>query len=351
MARPITLCTGQFADMDFEDLCKKAKAWGYDGLELGCWGPLFNVKAALEEPDYCQRKWDQLNRHGLACYSLSNHLAGQAVCDLIDERHKSILPPHVWGDGDPEGVRRRAAQEMMDTARAARKFFDLAPAENKMRLQRVVVNGFTGSSIWHLLYSFPPVLPSQIEAGYRDFADRWLPIMEVFAKEDVWFGLEVHPTEIAFDIASTERALAAINGHPRFGFNYDPSHFGYQHVDYVGFIRRFRDRIYHCHVKDVYWSSVPTQAGVFGGHLDFGRPERYWDFRSLGHGCIDFRAIIRALNEIGYWGPLSVEWEDSGMDRERGAAESQAYIRQLDFAAFQPRLRRRLRTGLTVTER
>ena len=254
------------------------------------------------------------------------------MCDLIDERHKSILPPHVWGDGDPEGVRRRAAKEMMDTARAARKFFDLAPAENKTRLQRVVVNGFTGSSIWHLLYSFPPVLPSQIEAGYRDFAERWLPIMEVFAKEDVWFGLEVHPTEIAFDIASTERALAAINGHPRFGFNYDPSHFGYQHVDYVGFIRRFRDRIYHCHVKDVYWSSIPTQAGVFGGHLDFGRPERYWDFRSLGHGCIDFRAIIRALNEVGYRGPLSVEWEDSGMDRERGAAESQAYIRQLDFA-------------------
>jgi sugar phosphate isomerase/epimerase len=332
MARPITLCTGQFADLPFEDLCKKAKSWGYDGLELGCWGDLFNVKAALEDPDYCKRKWDQLNRHGLACYSLSNHLAGQAVCDLIDERHKSILPPHVWGDGNPEGVRQRAAKEMMDTARAARKFFDLGSAENKKVQKRMVVNGFTGSSIWHLLYSFPPVLPSQIENGYKDFANRWLPIMDVFRQEDVWFGLEVHPTEIAFDISSTEKALEAINGHERFGFNYDPSHFGYQQVDYIAFIRQFRDRIYHCHVKDVYWSPIPTRAGVFGGHMDFGHPDRYWDFRSLGHGSVNFRAIIRALNEIGYTGPLSVEWEDSGMDREQGAAEAQAYIRALDFA-------------------
>ncbi len=332
MTRPITLCTAQWADLKFEDVCKKAKKFGYDGLELGCWGELFNVQAALNEKDYCKKKWATIQKHKLDCFSISAHLVGQAVCDNIDERHKGILPDHVWGDGKPEGVRQRAAKEMMDTARAARKFFDQAPASVKKRLKRVVVNGFTGSSIWHLLYSFPPNLPSQIDDGYKDFARRWKPILDVFEQEDVYFGLEVHPTEIAFDISSTERALEAIDNHKRFGFNYDPSHLGYQGVDYVQFIRRFGSRIFHVHMKDVGWSKTPTRAGVFGGHLNFGHPDRYWDFRSLGRGSIDFEAIIRALNEVGYDGPLSVEWEDSGMDREHGAAEACAFVRRLDFA-------------------
>lgn len=331
MARPVTLCTGQWADLKFDALCTKAKSFGFDGLEPVCLGDHFSVRKAVRERGYCQKKWEQLQKAGLAAYSLSNHLAGQAVCDLIDARHKPILPAHVWGDGKPEGVRRRAAQEMMDTARAARKFFDLAPRQIARQIGKVVVNGFTGSSIWGLLYSFPPVLSGQIDAGYRDFAKRWKPILDVFEDQDVYFGLEVHPTEIAFDIASAARAIDAVGGHKRFGFNYDPSHLGYQGVDYIRFIREFGDRIFHVHMKDVYWSPTPKRAGVFGGHLDFGHPDRYWDFRSLGRGRIDFEAVIRALNQIGYGGPLSVEWEDNGMDREHGAAEAAAFVRRLDF--------------------
>lgn len=332
MPRPVTLFTGQWADLKLDVMCKKAKKFGYDGVELACWGDHFEVSKALEDRSYSKRKWELLEKNKVSCFAVSNHLVGQAVCDLIDERHKSILPPHVWGDGKPEGVRKRAAAEMMDTARAARKFFDAAPAGIKKENKRVVVNGFTGSSIWHLLYSFPPVGPGQIEAGYKDFAARWKPILDVFEREDVYFALEVHPTEIAFDIASAARALEAVGHHPRFGFNYDPSHFGYQGVDYVRFIREFRDRIFHVHMKDVYWSKTPTRAGVFGGHLDFGNPDRFWEFRSLGRGSIDFEAIIRALNDIGYSGPLSVEWEDGGMDREHGAAEAAEFVRKVDFA-------------------
>jgi len=227
MARPLTLVTGQWADLTLDTLCEKAKRFGYDGLELCCWGDHFEVNKALAEDDYCKRKWDTLNKHGLKCYAISNHLAGQAVCDNIDQRHKTILPPHVWDDGKPEAVRQRAAQEMIDTAKVARRFFDAAPADVKKQLNRVVVNGFTGSSIWPLLYSFPPVLPDQIENGFKDFAKRWKPIMDAFETENVDFGLEVHPTEIAFDISSSQRALEAIGNHPRFGFNYDPSHLGY----------------------------------------------------------------------------------------------------------------------------
>jgi sugar phosphate isomerase/epimerase len=320
MSRPVTLFTGQWADLTLETIAEKAAGWGFDGLELACWGDHFEVQKALSDDGYCAGRHELLARYGLKVWSISNHLVGQAVCDPIDLRHKAILPDHVWGDGNPEGVQARATQEMIDTARVAAK------------LGVGVVNGFTGSSIWPYLYSFPPVSPGQIEAGFEDFADKWNPILDVFDEVGVKFALEVHPTEIAFDTVSAERALAAINNRTAFGFNYDPSHLGYQGVDYVEFIERFADRMYHVHMKDVWWSDTLKGSGVFGGHLDFGDPRRYWDFRSLGRGRIDFEAIIRALNHAGYDGPLSIEWEDSGMDREHGAQEACAFVHSVDFA-------------------
>ena len=323
MTRPVTLFTGQWADMPLEVLAKKAREWGSDGLELASWGDHCDVARAPADDAYCRGRHELLAKHGLKVWAISNHLVGQAVCDRIDERHRSILPPHVWGDGRPEGVQRRAAEEMQRTAKAA------------ARLGVKVVTGFTGSSIWPLLYSFPPVPDAWIDAGYRDFADRWNPILDTFDAEGVRFALEVHPTEIAFDISSTERAIAAIGGRPAFGFNYDPSHLGYQGVDYVAFIEKFGDRIYHAHMKDVWWSPVPMPSGVFGGHLNFGHRDRAWDFRSIGRGRIDFEAIVRALNRVGYEGPLSVEWEDAGMDREFGAREACARIKAVNFTPSQ----------------
>ena len=145
------------------------------------------------------------------------------------------------------------------------------------------------------------------------------------------FALEVHPTEIAFDIASTERAIEAVKGHQRFGFNYDPSHLGYQGVDYVKFIRTFSERIYHVHMKDAWWGHGDGTVGVFGGHTDFADPRRFWDFRSVGRGDINFEEIIVALSDTGYEGPLSVEWEDARMDRFHGATESCTFVKNLDF--------------------
>jgi sugar phosphate isomerase/epimerase len=317
MNRPVTLFTGQWADLPFETVCQKAKSFGYDGVELACWGDHFEVDKADEA--YCRKKREILAKYGLKFFSISNHLVGQAVADRIDQRHKSIIPDYVWGDGDPEGVRQRAAKEMIKTAEAA------------VRLGVSTVNGFTGSPVWHLNYSFPPVPATMIEDGYKEFAQRWLPILDAYKKLGVRFALEVHPTEIAFDIASTHKALKAVDYHPSFGFNYDPSHFGYQGVDYVKFIHVFSDRIFHVHMKDVAWSEGPVDAGVFGGHTEFGTLGRYWDFRSPGRGNIDFESIIRALNRIGYSGPLSVEWEDSGMDREHGAMEACEFVKTVDF--------------------
>jgi len=335
MPRPVTLFTGQWADLPLETMAAKAKGFGYDGLELACWGDHFEVAKAMgggavgaDGATYCKSRHDLLAKHGLKCWAISAHLVGQAVCDEADRRLKSILPAEVWGDGEAEGVRQRAAEEMKRTAKAA------------ANLGVKVVNGFTGSSIWGKWYSFPPTSAAEVKAGYDDFANRWGPIFDVFKDAGVKFALEVHPGEIAYDYYTAEAALSAIGNHPAFGFNFDPSHLLWQGIAPNKFIERFADRIFHVHMKDVAVHYGPGNnkggdgmSGVLGSHLPFGDVRRGWDFRSVGRGHVNWEAIIRSLNRIGYTGPLSVEWEDAGMDRDHGARESCAFTRRLDFPA------------------
>ena len=248
-------------------------------------------------------------------WAIGAHLVGQAVCDRIDERHRAILPPEVYGDGEQEGVRARAAEHMQDTARAA------------AHLGVTQVNGFTGSSIWHLLYSFPPNDFAAIDRAYDEFAERWGPIMDVYDAEGVRFGLEVHPTEIAYDFVTTRKALDAIGNREAFGINLDPSHFAHQFLDTAQFALEFADRIYHVHVKDSR-RRLDGRRSILASHLNFGEEARGWDFVSPGHGDVDFEDFFRALNRIGYQGPLSIEWEDSGMDRDWGAPDAVAFVQQ-----------------------
>jgi sugar phosphate isomerase/epimerase len=319
MARPVTLFTGQWADLPLATLAEKAAAWGFDGLELACWGDHFEVEKALESDGYLREKRAMLERHGLACVAISHHLVGQAVADaIIDDRHKGILPSRIWGDGEPEGVRRRAAEDVANAVRAAAAFG--VP----------IVNGFTGSPIWHLLAMFPPVPPGMIEAGYREFADRWNPIFDVCDEVGVRFALEVHPSEIAYDYWTTASALDAVGRRPAFGLNFDPSHLYWQMVDPVAFVHAYADRIYHMHVKESV-RVLDGRNGVLGSHLFFGDHRRGWDFVSPGRGGVPFERVFRALNAIGYGGPLSIEWEDNGMNRDQGAPEALATVRKLDI--------------------
>ena len=317
MARQVTLFTGQWADLPLAGLAGKASAFGYDGLELACWGDHLDVERAAGDPAYCAGRRALLAEHGLGCWAISNHLAGQLVCDPNDERSDAFAPAALAGD--PEAKRAWAADTMKQTARAAQN------------LGVPVVCGFTGSPIWHLAYSFPPVSAATIDAGFARFAELWQPILDVFDECGVRFALEVHPTEIAFDPVTAARALDAVGRRPAFGFNFDPSHLHWQGIDPVRFLDEFADRIYHVHMKDAA-VTLDGRSGLLASHLDFGAPGRGWDFRSVGRGDVDFEAIIRALNRIGYQGPLSVEWEDSGMDREHGARESCEFVRQIDFA-------------------
>jgi len=317
MARPVTLFTGQWADLPLEELAQKAASWGYDGLELACWGDHLDVEKAATDKDYCAGQLEILKKNNLKLFSISNHLAGQLVCDPNTDSRSCALAPASCKD-DPVKKRQWAVEAMKNSAQSAQN------------LGLKVVNGFTGSSIWHLLYGFPPLTEEMIEEGFSYFAEMWNPILDVFDECGVKFALEVHPTEIAFDIVTAKRALEVLDNRETFGFNFDPSHLFWQMVDPVSFINEFPDRIYHVHMKDAALQ-LNGRNSILASHLNFGHAERGWDFRSLGRGGVNFEEIIRALNHIGYAGPLSVEWEDSGMEREHGAEEACRFVKKVDF--------------------
>jgi sugar phosphate isomerase/epimerase len=314
--------------MPLEELCVLARKIGYDGLELATHAH-FDVARALEDGAYIPFVKETLAKNGLQCRAISAHLTGQCVGDLWDERLDNFAPSGLAGK--PEAIRAWAVEEMKNTARAARRF------------GVAVVNGFTGSPIWARWYSYPQTSEEMIEAGFRQIYDLWTPIFDVFDECGVRFALEVHPSEIAFDYYTAKRLLEKFKYRETLGFNFDPSHLVWQGVSETAFIRKFAGRIYHVHMKDVKLFRNEL-GGILGSFLPFGDTRRAWNFVSLGHGDVDFDGIIRELNRAGYTGPLSVEWEDSGMDRTFGAAESREYVKKINFsasaAAFDSALRR-----------
>jgi sugar phosphate isomerase/epimerase len=318
MARPVILFTGQWADLPLEELIPKAAEWGYQGLDLCCWGDHFEVQRALSDADYCPHKLELLNHHELNVPVVSNHRVGQAVCDPIDERHRALLPDYVWGDGTPTGVRQRATEEMMATVRAAQK------------LGVGTVAGFTGSPLWSYVAGYPGPDAATVADGLRNFARLWNPILDSCREAGIRFACEVHPGQIAFDLYSAEMALDALDGREEFGFTVDPSHLHWQGVDPVEFVRRFPERIYHVHMKDIALT-LNGRSGILNSYLPPGDPRRGWEFRAPGHGGVDWEGLIRALNAIGYEGPLAVEFKDSGMDRDSGVEDACKFVKRLDF--------------------
>lgn len=317
MSRPVTIYTQQWADIPLKILAEKAADWGYDGLELACWGDHLDVMRGARDRRYCRRQKAILEKHNLELFTISNHLAGQLVCDPNnDSRSDPFAPSDCAGKAGKK--RAWGVEAMKATARTAKN------------LDVDMVVGFTGSSIWHLINPFPPVSTEMVDKGYEYFAKMWNPILDVYEECGVRFALEVHPGEIAYDIVTAHRTLEAINHREVFGFNFDPSHLHWQLVDPVQFLREFEDRIYHVHMKDAALQ-INGRTGILGSHVKYGHPDRGWDFRSLGHGGVNFEEIIRQLNHIGYNGPLSVEWEDTGMNREVGAKEACEFVRKVNF--------------------
>jgi sugar phosphate isomerase/epimerase len=318
MARPVILCSAAWADVPMEELTAHAAEWGYQGFDLCCWGDHFEVQRALAEDDYCSGKLELLRRHELEVPVFSCHRVGQVIGDTIDPaRHRDLVPDYVWGDGDPGGVRERAVEELVACARAVQK------------MGGGVLSGFTGSPLWPAVSSYPPLTPTLIQEGLRDFAHRWNPVFDACQECGLRYALEVGPGQIAFDLYSAEAVLDVI-GREEFGFTFDPAALHWQGVDPVEFVRRFPERIYHVHVSDA-TVTLNGRSGLLGSYLSQNDSRRGWQLRSPGRGGIDWESLIRALNEIGYEGPLAVSWADAGMDRAFGAEEACQFVRRLDF--------------------
>lgn len=314
--RPITITTGQYGDLPFEEVCRIMSGIGYDGLEIACHTHL-DAHRFLEDAAYEKGIRDALEKNSLKVWALGAHLAGQCVGDRWDPRLDNFAPARL--SGKPEEIRRWGVEEMKAVARAAQK------------IGAKVVTGFTGSPIWPYWYSFPQTSQQMVDDGFAQVKELWSPIFDVFDQCGVKFALEVHPTEIAFDYYSTQKLLETFDRRPTLGINFDPSHLAWQGVDPCLFLRDFADRIYHVHMKDVK-IRLDGRSGILGSHIEFGDLRRGWNFVSMGHGNVDFDGIIRELNAMNYQGPLSVEWEDSGMERMYGAQEAWEFTRRTDYA-------------------
>jgi sugar phosphate isomerase/epimerase len=317
MSRPVTLFTGQWADLPFETICAKAKSFGYDGLEIACWGDHLDLKKAATDPAYAKGRLDILAKNGLKTWAIGTHLVGQCVGDKWDPRLDGFAPSEF--SGQPDKIRAWGIEYMKYAAQAAKN------------LGVKVVTGFMGSPIWAMWYSFPQTTDQMVDDGFKEIVKLWTPIFDEFDKHGVRFALEVHPTEIAFDYYSAQRLLEEFKRRPALGFNFDPSHLVWQGVSPHVFLRDFAKHVYHVHMKDAA-VTLDGKAGILGSHITFGDTRRGWNFRSLGHGNVNFEDIIRELNAANYQGPLSVEWEDSGMEREFGAKEACEFVRKVDFA-------------------
>jgi len=314
--RPVTLCTAQWADLPFDELCALAAKMGYEGLEIACWGNNLDLDKAFADDSYVRHMLDTLKAHNLVCKALAAHIIGQCVGDAPDPRLNNFAPAALADQ--PEAIRKWAADTMMKAPTVAQK------------MGVGVVTCFTGSPIWKWLYSFPQTSEKMVEDGFDEIVRLWSPILDEFKKHGVKFALEVHPGEIAFDYYSTKRLLEKFKDRPEFGLNFDPSHLQWQGIKPHLFLSDFRDRVYHVHMKDAA-VTLDGRTGLLGSHIDFGDLRRGWNFRSLGHGDVNFEEIIRVLNDMKYDGPLSVEWEDSGMDRVEGATEACAFVKKINF--------------------
>lgn len=321
MARPITLFTSQWADLSLDRVCGLAAEMGYDGLELTKNAHL-NAEKIVRDPSYGEEIKHLLSANNLKAWAISAHLDGQCVGDAqrwaYDPRLDNFAPKKLAGK--PEEIQKWAIEQMMITAHAAQA------------MDIHIVTFFMGSPIWKFWYSFPQTPEEVIEEGYQKEKELWTPIFDEFDRCHVRLALEVHPSEIAFDYWSTQRLLETFEFCPTLGINFDPSHLCWQGMDPAVFLYDFRERIYHVHVKDVK-KNLNGRNGILGSHIAFGDQRRGWNFVSPGHGDVDFDNMIRMLNQIHYTGPLSIEWEDSGMDRITGAAEALNYTRKINFTA------------------
>lgn len=318
MPRSMALFTGPWTDIPLEEVAQKANEWGYQALDVACWGEHFAVQRALAEPAYCRQILDVLEKYELRLAALSNHPIGQAILDHLDDRHQEALPDYIWGNGAAPEVAARAAQEMIDTAKAAQQ------------LGATLVVGAVGSPFTpHLL---DPLQTTQeiLDLGWQTLAENWKPILDAYAQLGIRYAVEIGPLQTAFDVYSADATLQALENHDALVFAFNPASLHWQGVDPCEFLRCHAQRIAHVLAQDVA-VHLTGRSSLLGSLLPPHDHRRGWSYRAPGQGNLDWPNILRTLHQIGYDGPLTVAFHDPDMDRDYGAAEACSFLRRLDF--------------------
>jgi len=311
----IGILTVLFNDWKLEKVLKYVSKLGYEAVEIAAWKGSNHIDIDKIIQGGATNFKKTIEKYGLILSGLSNHLEGQLVLGPHDES------TDTWFKGSPQEKINYGIMRMKKTAEAA------------SALDVPVVNGFVGAPNWGSWYIYPPENEKIFERGFEIFAERWNEILDVFATHGVKFAHEVHPQEQAYNIETAEQMIKSINGRKEFGFNFDPSHFVWQGIDPVVFIKKLGQRIYHCHAKDgeLVKENLATSGSIPTG--SWRRPNRGFRFRVVGWGDVEWKRIMTALIEVGYDYVLSYEHEDPVMSREDGCEKCIQFLKSLIIKA------------------
>ncbi len=296
-----------------EGLCKWASELGYKGIQIPTLDKsIIDLDIAAESQTYCDEFKGKINSYGLEITELSTHIQGQlvAVHAAHDIMFDVFVPKAL--QGKPKERTLWAIDQMKKAGIASR------------RLGLKTHATFSGSLLWPMMHPWPQQPKGLVETGFKELANRWLPILNTFEENDVAVCYEVHPVEDIHDGDTFERFLEATGNHKAVNILYDPSHFVLQQLDYIKYIDHYHQFIKAFHVKDAEFN--PTgKKGVFGGYNDWkSRAGRY---RSPGDGQVNFKKVFSKLTEYGcdVWAVL--EWECIIKSPEQGAKEGVDFIK------------------------
>jgi sugar phosphate isomerase/epimerase len=307
-------CSDEAPFNSLDTIAAWAAGLGYKGVQIPTWDKrIFDLEQAANNPEYCAQIQATLSKHGLVVTELSTHLQGQlvAVHPAYDEMFDGFAPESVHRN--PEARQKWAVNQLMLAAKASKNLGLTAHVT------------FSGALLWPFLYPWPQRPAGLVDAGFRELAARWLPILDAFDEVGVDLCYEIHPGEDLHDGATFERFLKEVNYHPRCNILFDPSHFVLQQLDYLAFIDRYRDRIKMFHVKDAEFNPS-AQQGVYGGYESW--VDRAGRFRSLGDGQVDFKQIFSKLTAYDFDGWAVLEWECCMKHPEDGAREGAKFIQE-----------------------
>jgi len=298
---------------DLKSICQWVRSLGFVGVQIPTWDArCIDLQKAAESKTYADELKGTIRECGLEITELSTHLQGQlvAVHPAYDSLFDGFAPANVRGNSK---ARTEWAVQQLKWA---------AKASQNLGLNALAT--FSGALLWQTVYPWPQRPAGLVETGFKELANRWLPILNVFDENGIDVCYEIHPGEDLHDGISYEMFLEKVNQHPRACLLYDPSHFVLQCLNYLDYIDNYHERIRMFHVKDAEFNPTGKQ-GVYGGYQSW--IDRAGRFRSLGDGQVDFKSIFSKLAQYNYKGWAVLEWECCIKNAEDGAREGAVFIR------------------------